>query len=105
MWRAPCARVCPAGGVGGPGHLNIVAGRFAQSLRLHLWREHLGLLDPSPLARSLEPHAAFSAGAAGAAARAREAMEAAILDPVCDATYFDVWMRTALANTLYFEAK
>lgn len=48
------------------------AGRFAHSLRISLWAEHLGF-------------------------RASEV--AAILDPVCDSTYKGIWMSRAESNT------
>jgi len=52
------------------------AGRFAHSLRVSLWAEHLGL-------------------------RANEVN--AIRDPVCDATYKDLWMAKARTNTTIYK--
>eukprot|EP00268_Persea_americana_P049348 TRINITY_DN5288_c0_g1_i7.p1 TRINITY_DN5288_c0_g1~~TRINITY_DN5288_c0_g1_i7.p1 ORF type:complete len:293 (-),score=44.99 TRINITY_DN5288_c0_g1_i7:178-1056(-) len=52
------------------------AGRFAYSLRLSLWSEHLGL-------------------------RAREIGR--ISDPVDNATYKDIWMSTAKTNTMIYQ--
>lgn len=52
------------------------AGRFAHSLRVSLWAEHLGL-------------------------RASEVN--VIRDPVCDATYKDLWVARARANTAIYK--
>ncbi|KAF3795715.1 Phospholipase D zeta 1 [Nymphaea thermarum] len=52
------------------------AGRFAYSLRISLWCEHLGL-HPSENAR--------------------------IRDPVIDTTYRDIWMATAKTNTMIYQ--
>ncbi|XP_043711223.1 phospholipase D zeta 1-like [Telopea speciosissima] len=52
------------------------AGKFAFSLRLSLWSEHLGL-------------------------RAGEVSQ--ISDPVVDATYKDIWMATAKTNTMIYQ--
>ncbi|XP_042480758.1 phospholipase D zeta 1-like [Macadamia integrifolia] len=52
------------------------AGKFAFSLRLSLWSEHLGL-------------------------RAGEVSR--ISDPVVDATYKDIWMATAKTNTMIYQ--
>lgn len=52
------------------------AGKFALSLRLSLWSEHLGL-------------------------RAGEAYR--INDPVVDTTYKDIWMATAKTNTMIYQ--
>ncbi|GAB2295298.1 Phospholipase D zeta 1 [Dionaea muscipula] len=52
------------------------AGRFALSLRLSLWSEHLGL-------------------------RGGEISQ--IYDPVADASYKDIWMATAKTNTLIYQ--
>ena len=56
------------------------ASRFAHSMRLQLWRQALGLME-------------VEGGGGG------------IVDPVCDATYHDVWMATALANTEFYERR
>jgi len=52
------------------------AGKFASSLRLALWSEHLGL----------------------SAAEINQ-----IKDPVVDATYKDIWMATAKTNTMIYQ--
>ena len=52
------------------------AGRFAHSLRVSLWAEHLGL-------RASEVHA--------------------IRDPACDSTYKDLWMTRARTNTTVYK--
>lgn len=52
------------------------AGRFAHSLRVSLWAEHLGL---------------------------RPSQVNVIRDPVCDATYKDLWMARARSNTTIYK--
>jgi phosphatidylserine/phosphatidylglycerophosphate/cardiolipin synthase-like enzyme len=52
--------------------------RFVHSLRVRLWREHLGLLDPA--SSSVD-----------------------VSDPVCDAVYSLLWRNRAMRNTLYYE--
>ncbi|KAL5996232.1 hypothetical protein ACLOJK_026306 [Asimina triloba] len=52
------------------------AGKFAVSLRQSLWSEHLGL-HPGEVNR--------------------------IVDPVCDATFKDIWMATAKTNTTIYQ--
>ncbi|XP_044486732.1 phospholipase D zeta 1 isoform X1 [Mangifera indica] len=52
------------------------AGKFALSLRLSLWSEHLGL-------------------------RARDIKQ--IIDPVIDSTYKDIWIATAKTNTAVYQ--
>ncbi|VFQ83823.1 unnamed protein product [Cuscuta campestris] len=52
------------------------AGRFASSLRLSLWSEHLGL-QPGEIGQ--------------------------ITDPVIDSTYKDIWMSIAKTNTMIFQ--
>ncbi len=97
----------------------IRSGAFARGLREHLWREHLGLLGASPCARAAAAAAAAGSGAAGPAGHAQPAAaaaaagvaaaastsDAAIGDPSSDEAYYRLWMRTAVANTLYFENK
>lgn len=53
-----------------------MAGKFTLSLRLSLWSEHLGL----------------QAGEVGQ-----------ITDPVIDSTYKDIWMSTAMTNTMLYQ--
>lgn len=52
------------------------AGRFARSLRMYLFREHLGLLDDTTVD---------------------------VTDPVSDDFYNNVWLKTAQRNTDIFE--
>ncbi|XP_073104639.1 phospholipase D zeta 1 isoform X2 [Elaeis guineensis] len=52
------------------------AGKFSHSLRLSLWSEHLGLHGGEI---------------------------SLIRDPVCDATYKDIWMATAKSNTMIYQ--
>ncbi|XP_031486451.1 phospholipase D zeta 1-like isoform X2 [Nymphaea colorata] len=52
------------------------AGKFAYSLRMSLWYEHLGL-HPTEMSR--------------------------ICDPVIEATYKDIWMATAKTNTIIYQ--
>ena len=55
------------------------AGKFALSLRKHLFREHLGLLKPS------------------------ECSDINVEDPVADSFYKDTWIRVAALNTKIYE--
>eukprot|EP00124_Ichthyophonus_hoferi_P002946 Ihof_evm1s227 gene=Ihof_evmTU1s227 len=60
-------------------HMNgqeVLVGRFAKEFRIRLWQEHLGLADED-LDR--------------------------IDDPICDSTYYGIWMATAKANTQIYE--
>jgi phosphatidylserine/phosphatidylglycerophosphate/cardiolipin synthase-like enzyme len=54
--------------------------QFVHSLRMRLWREHLGLLQEPPGSGGVD-----------------------ISDPVCDAVYTLVWRGRAMRNTLYYE--
>jgi len=51
---------------------------FAWTLRMRLWRQHLGLMEA--------PWDAVD-----------------LADPIAPDTYFGVWMKTALDNTKYYE--
>lgn len=55
------------------------ANSFAHTLRMRLWHEHLGLLDPGAPAVD-------------------------VTDPVHPSTFISVWRHTALSNTAFYEA-
>lgn len=56
------------------------SGKYAGSLRKHLFKEHLGILG-----------------------REHERIDVDVTDPVCDRFYRDLWMGTAKLNTQFYE--
>lgn len=56
------------------------SGRYAGSLRRHIFKEHLGLLG-----------------------REHEFIDVNIYDPVCDKFYWEIWYETARYNTRFYE--
>jgi phospholipase D1/2 len=91
------------------------AGKFALSLRLRLWKEHLGLLkkkhsswenDPTEFeevsGHTMNDPSVYKLDKEMNASKRRQ-IKKALLDPIVDSTY-KIWIDTAKANTAIYES-
>ncbi|KAJ7600688.1 phospholipase D [Mycena floridula] len=80
---------------------SYMASRFAASLRIKLFREHLGLIPPQPATSASEPDSFMHPAPTPSIDEFEDPNTALVLDPLSDKTQ-DLWNNTARTNREIF---